>query len=129
MSIRQAWFVLSMGLLLLPLGADWATGRDPRVITLNINFVDYCDGLDLQFRDRLGVIGRHTGCGFNEVVRGNEFTTADNEQGVTVQYFDRTLNRRVQVDVFQTGFRAGHFYVYDLFNGEILRYGDWEEVP
>lgn len=129
MSIRQFWLLLSLVVVVAPLGAPPAMGRDPRVIRLDIVFVDFCDGLDLQFRDRLGIIGRHTGCGFNEVVRGNEFTTNDDEQGVTVQYFDRTLGRRVQIDVFQTGFRAGNFYVYDQLSGEILRFGDWEPLP
>jgi|GEM_PF-3090260 len=129
MSFRRFWPLFSLGLVLLVIGSSLAMGRDPRVIRLNIVFVDFCDGLDLQFRDRLGIVGRHTGCGFNEVVRGNEFTTDDGEQGVSLLYFDRTLGRRVQVDVFQTGFRAGNFYVYDVLRGELLRFGDWEPVP
>ncbi|MBI1344973.1 hypothetical protein GC163_01645 [bacterium] len=127
MFLRWSCLLLALGFVVV--GSQENSFARGRVTFLTIEFVDYCDGLELQFRDRLGVIGRHTGCGFNEVVQGNDFTTADGEEGVTVQYFDRTLGRSVQIDVFQTGFRAGNFYVYELRRGELLRYGNWEEVP
>src|SRR5690606_13078839 len=99
-----------------------------RAARLNILFVNYCDGLNLTIRDRLGVIGTHTGCGFNERVRGDEFTTADNERGVTVNYFDKTVNRQLRIEIFRTGFRAGKFYVYNA-QGVLQRYGNWVPAP
>ncbi len=99
-----------------------------RAAVLNVNFINYCDGLDLRIRDRLGVVGTHTGCGFSERVRGEEFTTADNERGVTVTYFDKTVSRQLRIDLYRTGFRAGKFYVYNN-QGVLQRFGDWAPAP
>jgi hypothetical protein len=101
----------------------------PRVVRLNIVFVNFCDGLDIAIRDRLGVTGTHTGCGGNERITGNQFTTEDGETGVTVMFFDKVSGRRMKYDIFQTGFRANKFYQYDLRTDTLLRYGTWKPAP
>jgi hypothetical protein len=106
-----------------------AAAQNERAMPLNILFVNYCDGLDLQIRDRRGVAGTHTGCGFQERVSGSNFTTADGEQGVTVSYFDQTVRANLRIDVFRTGFRKGKFYVYESRNGTLQRFGDWIPKP
>lgn len=119
---------------LLVLVGGWGLGEtlaagNQRAIALDILFVNYCDGLDLRIRDRLGVTGTHTGCGFSERVSGNTFTTDDGEQGVSVSYFDQTVRQRLRIEVFRTGFRAGKFYVYEVRNGQLQRFGDWAPKP
>lgn len=103
--------------------------NSPRVTEFNIIFVNYCDGLDLRIRSRLGAAGTHTGCGFGERVSGDTFTTTEGEQGVTVSYYDQTVRRPQRIDVFVSGFRAGKFYVYDGFTGVLSRFGDWDYAP
>lgn len=115
-------------LLGLSLQAPTDAAPGDRAAVLNVIFVNYCDGLDLRIRDRLGVVGTHTGCGFSERVRGETFTTADNENGVRVNYFDKTVSRNLRVDLYRTGFRAGKFYVYNS-QGVIQRFGDWAPAP
>uniref|UniRef100_A0A7C2JYA5 Uncharacterized protein n=1 Tax=Schlesneria paludicola TaxID=360056 RepID=A0A7C2JYA5_9PLAN len=125
MSMRLAFCGL-LGLLGL-VSVEAAPGE--RVVRLNIVFVNFCDGLNLTIRDRLGVVGFHTGCSQNEFATGDQFVTMDGEQGVSVEFFDKTIGRRVRIDVFQTGFRAGNFYQYDVRTETLLRYGDWESAP
>ncbi|MDZ4688028.1 MAG: hypothetical protein SH850_23385 [Planctomycetaceae bacterium] len=121
---------LAVGGLLVLLGlVAVEAAPSARAVRLNIVFVTFCDGLDVAIRDRLGVTGRHTGCGQNELVRGNQFTTPDGETGVTVTFLDQTIGRRVRIEVFQTGFRAGNFYEYDVRTETLLRYGDWQPAP
>ncbi len=110
-------------------GGPDAGAANPRVTDFNIVFVNYCDGLNLTIRQVLGVTGKHSGCGFNESVRGNVFTTADGEQGVTVQYFDQTVRQTLRIDVYRTGFRAGKFYVYLARTGQLQRFGSWRTAP
>lgn len=120
----------SLFLLLASLSGDRpVAAQSGRVIEFNIRFVNYCDGLDLTIRPRLGANGRHTGCGFNERVSGERFTTADDEEGVTVTYFDQTVRRQQRIDVYVSGFRAGNFYNYDVRTGELMRLGQWEVAP
>jgi len=121
---------LAIGGLLVVLGlvaVDAAPA--PRAVRVNVVFVNNCDGLNLTIRDRLGVIGTHTGCGQGERVRGNEFTTPDGETGITVTFFDKTIARNVRYDLFRTGFRANKFYQYDVRTDTLLRYGDFKPAP
>jgi hypothetical protein len=121
---------LACGSLVVLLGlAAVDAAPAPRGQKFHIVFVNNCDGLNLSIRDRVGVVGTHTGCGQNEFVRGNEFTTADGERGITVSYFDKTIGRNVRFDVFRTGFRAGNFYQYDQRTSTLLRYGKWIPAP
>ncbi len=124
-------FLLFSVLLLAGLGVGGHVdgAANPRVTDFNIVFVNYCDGLNLTIRQVLGVSGKHSGCGFNEGVRGNVFTTPDGEQGVTVQYFDQTVRQTLRIDVYRTGFRAGKFYVFNAFSGQLQRFGSWRTAP
>jgi hypothetical protein len=121
---------LAMGSLFVMLGlAALEAAPTARAVRVNVVFVDNCDGLDLAIRDRLGVLGTHTGCGANERVRGNEFITGDGETGITVTFFDKTIGRNVRIDLFRTGFRANKFYEYDVRTDTLLRFGEFEPAP
>jgi hypothetical protein len=121
---------LAIGGLLVVMGlVAVEAAPTPRAVRFNVVFVNNCDGLDLAIRDRLGVLGTHTGCGQNERVRGDEFVTGDGETGISVTFFNKTLSRNVRIDLFRTGFRANKFYEYDVRKDLLLRFGDWKPAP
>jgi hypothetical protein len=125
---RWLWGALIAAAVVAPLAVSVAQGAIGRALTLDIVFDDSCDGMDLRLPDRGSVTGRHTGCTANEFVTGSKFSL-DGETGVSVSYRDVTIGRRVRFDIYQTGFRAGRFYVYDTQTGVILRFSTFSPAP
>lgn len=94
----------------------------------DIVFDDSCDGMRLRLLSPGLVLGTHTGCNAGELVTGSQFAV-DGETGVSVTFFDRTSSLFVRYDIYQTGFRAGRFYVYLVRNNQLLRQGTYSPAP
>jgi len=44
-------------------------------------------------------------------------------------FFEQASGFRVQYDIYRTGFRAGHFYVYDVRTNVLVRFSTWSPAP
>lgn len=99
-----------------------------RPIHLLLYFDHYCDGLDVRLFDRGPVTGHHIGCTGGEFVSGQRFQL-EGEEGFNVEYTDQLAKQRYRVEVFQVGYRANRFYVYNARNNLLVRYGTWTAVP
>jgi hypothetical protein len=129
---RRVWAALVLGALAWGVGngpaTESAAGPTERTIPFNIVFDDSCDGMDVRLTDRQTVFGRHTGCNAGEFVRGTQFNV-DGETGFSVQFRDNVSGLKVQFDVYQTGFRAGRFYVFDVRSNQLLRFSTYSPAP
>ena len=105
-----------------------AAGPASRPIPFDIVFDDSCDGLSVQLTDRQLVFGNRTGCSAGEFVFGSQFNV-DGETGFSAQFRDAALQSRFQIDVYQTGFRAGRFYIFDLRTNQLVRFSTFSPAP
>jgi len=130
MRIGRLWPALAL-IFLCGGPGELATAQQGRLnlpTRFDITFNDSCDGMNLWLYNRGSVTGQHTGCNAGELLIGQQFTTGD-ETGVTITFYEHASSNFVRYDIYQTGFRAGRFYVYQPFTGVLLRYSTYTVVP
>ena len=108
--------------------AEAAQNSAELAVPLSILFDDSCDGMDLRLFRSGRVLGRHSGCNAGELATGSQFS-ANGETGLTVLFRDQLSGLMLQVDIYQTGFRAGRFYVFERFSHELLRFSTFSLAP